>query len=156
MSKKFLFGFVIALAFLAAAVLWLLSAVPTGNPVLPNFNPQWAILIVAGVCALAFILRAFFDKSMLVPVKKLYVILGAGFIVVCVFMLISIFAWDTDNGRIIAPIIGVVIALALVLMILATGGKKWDQADNKNVGYKNYHQRKAEEEAARKKEESGK
>ena len=152
MSKKFLFVFVIALAFLAAAVLWLLSAVPADNPVLADFKPQWAIVIVAGVCAVAFIFRAFFEKSALVPMKKLYVIIGAGLIVVCVFMVISIYAWQTD--KIIAPIIGVIAALALVLMVLASGGKKWDQADNKNVGYKNYHQRKAEEEEQRKKEEN--
>ena len=29
---------------------------------------------------------------------------------------------------------------------LITGGKKWDEGDNHKVGYKNYYQRKAEEE----------
>ena len=153
MSKKFLFPFIIGLAVVAAAVLWLLSAIPVNG--FENFNASWAIAILSGVCALAFIFRALFEKSALVPMKKLYVFIGAGFAIVCIFMIISATSWEAGK-RLIAPIIGVVLAVALLLSILFTGGKKWDQADNKNVGYKNYNQRKAEEEAARKKEESGK
>ena len=37
-------------------------------------------------------------------------------------------------------------ALAIVLGIIGTGGKKWDTADNQKAGYKNYHQIKEEEE----------
>jgi hypothetical protein len=40
----------------------------------------------------------------------------------------------------------VLVAAGIVLGIIGTGGKKWDTADNQKVGYKNYHQRKAEEE----------
>ena len=44
------------------------------------------------------------------------------------------------------PIIAIVVTVALLLGFVAVGGKKWDQGDNQNVGYKNYYQRKAEEE----------
>ena len=147
MSKKFGFVFIIALAFVAAAVLWLMSEIPVAG--FEAFSPSWAIALVSGVCALAFILRGAFEKSSPTPIRKLYVFLGAGFAIVCIFMIISAAAW-TNGKRLIAPIIGVVLAAALLLSILFTGGKKWDQGDNKNAGYKNYHQRKAEEEERRK------
>ena len=44
----------------------------------------------------------------------------------------------------------------LVLGILITGGKKWDEGDNHKAGYKNYYQRKEEEEKAKRKEENEK
>ena len=51
------------------------------------------------------------------------------------------------------PIIAVIIALAGVLSVLSTGGKKWDEGDNQKVGYKDYRTRKAEEEARKAEEE---
>ena len=48
--------------------------------------------------------------------------------------------------NLILPIILVVLAAMLVLGVLITGGKKWDEGDNHKAGYKNYYQRKAEEE----------
>ena len=51
-----------------------------------------------------------------------------------------------DKQNLVIPIIAVVVTVALLLGFVAVGGKKWDQGDNQNVGYKNYYQRKAEEE----------
>ena len=51
------------------------------------------------------------------------------------------------------PVIAVIVAVAGVLSVLATGGKKWDEGDNQKVGYKDYRARKAEEEARKAEEE---
>ena len=48
--------------------------------------------------------------------------------------------------NLVLPILLVVVSVLLVLGILFTGGKKWDTGDNQKMGYKNYYQRKAEEE----------
>ena len=53
----------------------------------------------------------------------------------------------------VIPIIALVAAVGLLLTILFTGGKKWDEGDNQKVGYKNYYERKAEEEKQAEKEE---
>jgi hypothetical protein len=66
-----------------------------------------------------------------------------GLLVVTLLSIASAIALP-DNW--ILPIICVMAALAIVLGIIVTGGKKWDTADNQKAGYKNYHQRKAEEE----------
>ena len=41
----------------------------------------------------------------------------------------------------------------IVLGVLVTGGKKWDEGDNQKVGYKTYRERKAEEEKKKQEEE---
>ena len=50
----------------------------------------------------------------------------------------------------ILPLILILVGVMLVLGVLITGGKKWDTGDNQKVGYKNYYQRKAEEEKNKK------
>jgi hypothetical protein len=54
----------------------------------------------------------------------------------------------------IVPIIVGVLILGILVGYIVTGGKKWDGGDNQQVGYKNYHQRKAEEEAREKKNDN--
>lgn len=56
----------------------------------------------------------------------------------------------------ILPLILILVGVMLVLGILITGGKKWDEGDNHKAGYKNYYQRKEEEEKAKRKEENEK
>ncbi len=140
MSKKFLFGFVLGLAAVLAATLWLLSVL------MPDefgwFSLSWAIALMTGVFGVAFILRGIFSKNA-IPLKKFNIYFGAGFLIVAFLCLINELA---INNKIVLPVIALVIAAALLLGFVAVGGKKWDGGDNEKAGYKNYYQRKAEEE----------
>ena len=51
------------------------------------------------------------------------------------------------------PVIAVILTVAGLLSLRATGGKKWDGGDNEQVGYKDYRTRKAEEEKRNEKED---
>ncbi|MCL2797795.1 MAG: hypothetical protein FWD58_07050 [Firmicutes bacterium] len=148
MSKTFLFKLLLGLSILAAAVLWLLSVIPASQAMLEEAGIKngdigsWAALFVSGGWAVAFILLGIFSKDKTNILKKWYVYFGVALGVVAVVMLINIFAWEVP----MLPVIAVAVALALLLGMIVVGGKKWDQGDNQNAGYKNYHQRKAEEE----------
>ena len=140
MSKNFLFKLLIGLIILAGPVLWLLSLV------LPDtfgwFNLSYAVALVFGGVGLLLLLKGVFKKDNVV-FKKANIWLGMGLLVVTLLSIASAIALP-DNW--ILPIICVMAALAIVLGIIGTGGKKWDTGDNQKAGYKNYHQRKAEEE----------
>ena len=110
-----------------------------------DINLAWLIAAFAGVMGLAFILRGLFSKTV-GAAKKAYIILGAVFIVGGVLALVGTIIDD----KLVLPIIAVVITAAALLCVLAVGGKKWDTADNEKVGYKNYYQRKKEEENEKK------
>ena len=90
---------------------------------------------------LLLILKGVFKKDN-VLFKKTNIYLGIGLLIVTLFSIASAIALPKNW---ILPIICVLAAAGLVLGIIATGGKKWDTADNQKVGYKNYHQRKAAE-----------
>ena len=140
MSKNFLFKLLIGLIILAGPVLWLLSLI------IPDtfgwFNLSYAVALVSGGIGLLLLLKGVFKKDNIV-FKKANIWLGMGLLVVTLLSIASAIALP-DNW--ILPIICVMAALAIVLGIIGTGGKKWDTADNQKAGYKNYHQRKAEEE----------
>ena len=140
MSKNFLFKLLIGLIILAGPVLWLLSLI------IPDtfgwFNLSYAVALVSGGVGLLLLLKGVFKKDNVV-FKKANIWLGMGLLVVTLLSIASAIALP-DNW--IAPIICIMAALAIVLGIIGTGGKKWDTADNQKAGYKNYHQRKAEEE----------
>ena len=140
MSKKFLIRLLVGLSFLAAAVFYLLSALDV-EP-FTQFNLAWAGLLFSGVSGLAFLLGALTTKNS-TQLKKLQVLLGTILLIVAALCLISALALP-DN--LVLPICLVVAAAGLVLGLLFTGAKNWDTADNQKVGYKNYYQRKAEEE----------
>jgi hypothetical protein len=144
MSKNFLFKLLIGLIILAGPVLWLLSLI------IPDtfgwFNLSYAVALVSGGVGLLLLLKGVFKKDNIV-FKKANIWLGMGLLVVTLLSIASAIAIP-DNW--IAPIICIMAALAIVLGIIGTGGKKWDTADNQKAGYKNYHQRKAEEEKANK------
>lgn len=140
MSKNFLFKLLIGLIILAGPVLWLLSLI------IPDtfgwFNLSYAVALVSGGVGLLLLLKGVFKKDNVI-FKKANIWLGMGLLVVTLFSIASAIALP-DNW--IAPIICIMAALAIVLGIIGTGGKKWDTADNQKAGYKSYHQRKAEEE----------
>ena len=147
MSKKFFFRLLMILGALVAGILWLLSVV------IPDtfgwFNLSYAIAIITGVGGISFILLGVFEKSN-VLVKKLNIFFGAGLIIVMIFALVSAIKFPTNW---VLPIVAIVLVVALLIGLVVTGGKKWDEGDNQKVGYKNYEQRKAEEEKRKEKEQ---
>lgn len=139
MSKKFLFRFCLGLFAVAAAVLWLLSVVAEKS--FGWFSFGWAVVVVSGGFGLTFVLKGLLERNTVV-VKKWSIYLGAAMLILCAVTLIGELAF-TD--KLVAPIIALVVTVALLLGYVAVGGKKWDQGDNQNAGYKSYYQRKEEE-----------
>ena len=136
MSKNMLFKVLIALCFVAVAVVWALSAAEV-----ITVRLDWLIAVFAFALALVFILRGLFSKTVGIA-KKLWIILGAVLVVAGVLALVGTFI-DT---KLVLPIIAIVVTVAVLLCVLATGGKKWDEADYTKVGYKDYRTRKREQE----------
>ena len=91
----------------------------------------------------------FFQKN-ITTVKKLKIWFGAGLLICAILCLVSAI---TIPKSLILPIISIVITVAFLITVLATGGKKWDEGDNHKAGYKNYYERKAEEEKKEKESE---
>ena len=146
MSKKMFVRLLVALSFLIAAVLFLLSVLEV-EP-FTDFSASWAGLIFSGISGLALLFSALGTKNS-VQLKKLQLALSAGLLAVAALCLIFALALPKN---LILPVILVVLAAVLVLSVFITGGKKWDEGDNHKAGYKNYYQRKAEEEKNKKDE----
>ena len=146
MSKKFFFKIAVGLVFLAAAVIWLLSVLMPEK--FGNLNLSWLIAAVCAALGVLFVISGLFSKTVGIA-KKFYIIVGAALIIAAVLALVGTFI-DT---KLALPIIAVIIAVGALLCVIAVGGKKWDEGDNKKVGYKNYYQRKEEEEKERRKNE---
>lgn len=140
MNKKFLFGLVVGVAALAAAVLWLLSVLVPDT--FGWFSAGWAVVVISGAAGLSFVLKGVVVKESIV-IKKFNIIFGAALLVVCFIQLAVELALPKNS---VAPAITVIAVAALLLGYVVVGGKKWDSGDNQKVGYKNYYQRKAEEE----------
>jgi len=140
MARRLGGNLLIGIAFLAALILWILSI--TNEDTFGFFSLNWAVLIVAGTAGVCFILRGLFGRGENVG-KKFRIMFGAGLLVIAFLCLVGEFALDDE---LIMPIILLILAAGLFFGMLAVGGRKWDQGDNQNVGYKNYRQRKAEEE----------
>ena len=140
MSKKLFVRLLVALSFLVAAVFFLLSVLKV-EP-FTDFSASWAGVIFAGISGIALLFSAIGTKNS-VQLKKLQIALSAALLAVAALCLIFALALPEN---LILPIILVVLAVMLVLGVLITGGKKWDEGDNHKGGYKNYYQRKAEEE----------
>lgn len=140
MSKKMFTRVLIALSFLVAAVFFLLSELMPET--FGGFNLAWAGVIFAGISGLALLFSAIGTKNS-TALKKMQILLSAVLLVVAAVCLISALAIPEN---LVLPIILVILAAMLVIGLLITGGKKWDEGDNHKAGYKNYYQRKAEEE----------
>lgn len=144
MSKKLFVRLLVALSFLAAAVFFFLSVLEV-EP-FTEFSASWAGVIFAGVSGLALLFSAIGTKNS-TQLKKMQIFFSAGLLVVALVCLISALALP-DNW--VLPLILILLGVMIVLSVLITGGKKWDEGDNHKVGYKNYYQRKAEEEKNKK------
>lgn len=143
MSKKFLLKVLVALCFVAVAVVWLLSAIGV-----IEVNLAWLIAAFAFALAVIFIVYGLAAKTLGV-VKKFYIIFGAVLAVAGVLALVGTIIED----KLVLPIIAIIITVGMLLCILAVGGKKWDQGDNEVAGYKDYRTRKKEEEEAKRRAE---
>ncbi len=140
MSRNFIYKILGALVVLAAAVFWILSlAMPE---TFGAFSLAWAGVLLCGGIGLIFMLNGIFQKNV-TTVKKLKIWFGVALIVCAILCLVSAL---TIPENLVIPIIAVVVAVGFMITILATAGKKWDEGDNHKVGYKNYHERKKEEE----------
>lgn len=136
MSKNFLFKFLVALCFVAVAVVWALSAAE-----IIAVNLSWLIAVFAFAVAALFIFRGLFGKTV-GAAKKLWIIFGALLVVAGVLALVGTFI----ASSLVLPVIAIILTVAILLCVLATGGRKWDEADNAKAGYKDYRTRKKEEE----------
>ncbi len=138
MSKNFLHRFLLSTVAVLVAVFWILSI--TVPDTFGFFSLTWAIAIFAGLAGILYVIKGLLSSN-IVTLKKLDVIIG------CVLIAISIVSiiYATGNNKdLVLPIILLVVTVCLMLSTVVAGGKKWDQGDNENVGYKNYHERKAE------------
>ena len=146
MRKNAIFKVCIALVLVAVAVVWLLSIVMPDS--FGNLNFSWVIAVGCAALALVFLFRGLFSKD-LVAFRKFNIFIGAAFIVAAILALVG----TIINNRLVLPIIAVALSVITLISAIALGGKKWDTGDNEKPGYKNYYERKEEEEKAKEKEE---
>ncbi len=140
MQKRYLFSVINLAALVLAAILWVIDvASPTA---MPGFSFAWAAFIATAIWGVSFTVRVFFEKQTVL--KKSWAILSGVFYVAAAGSLIGALALP---GKLVLPIICLAVAASLLIGSLVLGGKKWDEGDNQKPGYKNYYERKAEEEA---------
>ena len=140
MAKGFFGKLIFLLTALACVVFFILSIVMKENV---QFEWTWCVAALCGVAGLCFIGKAIRQPD--VTSKRADMFVAIMFLVGCVIALILAFIPEFDSWGKIAIVAGVVV-VGLILSLFITGGKKWDEGDNKKVGYKNYYERKAEEE----------
>ena len=140
MGRNLIYKLLGALVFVVAAVLWILSL--TVPETFGFFSLAWAGVLLCGGLVLIILLQGCFQKN-ISTLKKLKIWFGIALIVCAILCLVSAIAIPDS---LVLPIISIVITVGLVITIIATAGVKWDEGDNHKFGYKNYHERKAEEE----------
>ena len=126
---------------LIAAVLYMLSVLDATRENFSGFNLSFAVFLATVIPAIIFLARGCFEKSIL-QFRQLFVIIGVSFLIVSILALIGGIALPTSN---IIPILAVVLALGIFTMVVAKGNRRWDTGHNQEPNYKNYNERKAEE-----------
>lgn len=152
MDKKILSRIFLPFVLLILAGLWLAEVLlakysPDSN-VLAWYSLNWAVTIFVAAVGIKFLCDGIFMGGKGVISRRLTIIAGAVVLVMALFCLAFTIALPKN---LVMPIVAIILTAGIFLGILVTGGKKWDTADNQKVGYKNYHQRKAEEEKAERK-----
>ena len=147
MNKRFLSRFLAVTLLLVVAVFYCLNV--AGVSGFEWFTLGWAGTIVLGGWGVLWLLGGLFSKN-ISTLKKGEIWVGIGLLILAFGCLISELAIE-DN--LVLPIILVIVAFGLVISVIAVGGNRWDSGDNKQVGYKNYFQRKKAEEKEERKEE---
>ena len=140
MSRNLIYKILGALVVVAAAVLWILSL--TVPETFGFFSLAWDGVLLCGGIGVIFLLNGIIQKN-ITTIKKLKIWFGVALLVCAVLCLVSAI---TIPENLVIPIIAVIVAVGFMITILATAGKKWDEGDNHKVGYKNYFERKKEEE----------
>lgn len=140
MSRNLIYKILGALVVVAAAVLWILSL--TVPETFGFFSLAWAGVLLCGGIGVIFLLNGIIQKN-ITTIKRLKIWFGVALLVCAVLCLVSAI---TIPENLVIPIIAVIVAVGFMITILATAGKKWDEGDNHKVGYKNYFERKKEEE----------
>ncbi|MCL1945460.1 MAG: hypothetical protein FWF56_06650 [Firmicutes bacterium] len=141
-SLSVFFNLIIGLAFLSAAILWLLGSLPDTEDVFGSFDFSWALVLATGVTAGVMVLYGIFTSNV-GSYKRLYFLLGAIFAIVAVVSLIS--ALTLPNGVLVPSIAVIAMTLVVICLVFTSYSKKWDIGDNQDSEYKNYYQRKAEQ-----------
>lgn len=147
MSRKILGKLLMLLAVLAALIIWLITLISPNT--FGQFKAAYALAIICGAWGITFLLLGLFSKTNVIT-KKLDFFIAIGFLVATVFAVFASFGLD---DKFIGVIVLIVIVAGLILGLLGTGGKAWDEGDNQKVGYKNYYERKADEEKEKAKAE---
>lgn len=152
MDKKILSRIFLPFVLVVLAGLWLaevlLAKSTPDNNVLAWYSLNWAVTIFVTAVGVKFLLDGIFMGSKGVISRRLTIIAGAVVLVLALFCLAFTIALPKN---LVMPIVAIILTAGVFVGILVTGGKKWDTADNQKVGYKNYRQRKAEEEKAERK-----
>ena len=146
MSRNLIYKVLGTLVVLCAAIFWLLSI--TMPETFGGFSLAWAGVLLCGGLGVIMLLQGLFQKNN-VSIKKFKVWIGVGLIIGAILCLVSALAIPDSLVR---PIIAIVLAAGLMIAVFASGGEKWDEGDNHKLGYKDYHERKKEEEKQQEKE----
>ena len=152
MDKKILSRIFIPFVLVVLAGLWgakviLANYYPDHADLLSWYSLNWAVTVFLAAVGVHYLLCGIFMRSKGVIARRMTIIAGSVMLALAVINLTFAIALPRN---IIAPIIAIFMTLGLFFGILVTGGRKWDGGDNQVVGYKNYRQRKAEEEKAEK------
>lgn len=139
MSRRFLPKLLVLLAALAAIAFWIITLV---KPDLFNFQTSYVIAGLVAVVGLYFLIRAIQEKDTISKRANML------FCIPCLVGAVAIVVAATIGleDKIALPILLGALVVGFILSLCVTGGKKWDEGDNHKVGYKNYYERKAEEE----------
>ncbi|MBE5731897.1 MAG: hypothetical protein E7353_02575 [Clostridiales bacterium] len=147
-TAKFIFKVFDIFVLVLGCLFWLLSEIVKNA--FGWFNFAFAVVLICGLWGISSIIQGAILKEKVV-VKRARLIIGGVFLVVSASSLI----WAINlPGNIVLPLICLIVALALFAGLFISGGKKWDLADNEKEGYKNYYERKAEEEQKKAEEKS--
>lgn len=140
MSRSFLPKLMVLVAALAAIVFWIIVLVKP--EVFGDFKVSYVIAALVAIIGLYFMLKAIQQKDTMS--KRAYMMLCIPCLLGAVAIIIA--ATIGLKDKIALPILLAALVVGFILSLCVTGGKKWDEGDNHQAGYKNYYQRKAEEE----------
>jgi len=147
MNKRFLSKLIAVSLLLVVAVFYCLSLVPVEG--FEWFSLNWAGVIVLGGWGVLYLLGGLLSKN-IGTLKKAEIWIGIVLLILAFGCLITEL---TVPDKLVWPIIFIILAFGAVISVIAVGGNRWDSGDNKQVGYKNYFQRKKAEEKEERKEE---
>ncbi len=127
------------IAVLAAIAFWIITL--AAPETFKGFKASYVMAILVAIFGIFFLFKAMQQKDTIS--KKAFLIPAIACFVAAVAGLFPLFGLE---DKFALPIILAALVVGLILGLFVTGGKSWDEGDNQKVGYKNYYERKAEEE----------